>query len=91
MPDQIPEPTVISEQPGWLPAADRAKLGRTRILGDRIVEPAGPPWRPCTCNPRREAWERGELRPTRQRAPETPAARAAREVARRTAELHDYA
>jgi hypothetical protein len=77
---------------GWQPVPEqqasvtlRGPDGATRIVPNPV------PWQPCACNPRREAFEAGELRPTKHRAPETPAARAAREVARRQAEAHDYA
>jgi hypothetical protein len=66
--------------------AQRALLFRT------VPPPPGSvPWRPCTCNPRREAFDRGELSPKQQAVKEPAAARAAREWARRQAEPNDYA
>jgi hypothetical protein len=53
--------------------------------------PASVPWRPCTCNPRREPFDRGELSPHLPAVKEPAAARAAREWARRQAEPNDYA
>jgi len=47
-------------QAGWQPAPELREPGQ-------VV-----PWRPCVCNPRREAWERGDMTPVTQRPRETP-------------------